>query len=348
MDSLLVVWELFTDDYGWFKHFYPAVRIAEVCKDRGIPLRFLFARDIIPYLAALRSGREPVNLPGYCPGESPDESTLSRESEYRAALPCRALIRGMTNPDLIEALETAGIPCVNGSRATRTANDKLETARLAASLGIPAPFTLDAEEGLKLLQDRSANMLAEEKLSLPLIVKPRFGSRGRGVELVETAEEAEAAVRKLETRGNRKAERSSESTVRSLEVKEDRREGFGPAVFQEYVASSRGRDLRVFFSQDRIIAAAERKNPDGGLVSNAAEGGLMVPAELPAPAERWEEAVFALGKKTGLVYGSADFLYAPDGSLILCEINAAPGFEALEEACGVDAAGAVIDAVMAD
>ena len=114
--------------------------------------------------------------------------------------------------------------------------------------------------------------------------------------------------------------------------------------YYEYVAASRGRDLRVFFSGNRIVAVAERINPAGGLVSNAAEGGLMRRASLPDPAEEWERAAFALAGEAGLLYGSADFLYTGDGGLTLCEINAAPGFEALERACGIDVAGAVIDA----
>jgi len=277
MSELLVPWELATDDYGYFSVFPPAIRIAEACEDRGLRPRFLFPRDVPAFLAERPTGG-----------------------------PC--LIRGMVAPTLIESLENAGFRCVNGARGTRIANDKLETARLAHSLGIPTPETRAAEDGTG-------------ALGFPLVVKPRFGSRGRGVKLAENAEAARSYADSLARAGI-------------------------PAIYQAYVASSRGRDLRAFFAGDRIIALAEREAPGKGLVSNAAKGGTMVASAFPHPREPWERATFDLAGAAGLRYGTADFLFTVGGGLTLCEINAAPGFEALEKACGIDAAGAIVDAVL--
>ncbi len=311
MRPLLVVWELATDDYGYFTQFRPAVRIAGICENRGIPLRFLFARDVAAYLARLTSDTTTAPLPGYSPPSN------EARAPFRDPSAVRCLIRGMTDPARIASLEKAGIPCVNGSRATRIANDKLESAHLARRLGIPTPLAFPADGAVWNARNPAAD--PPEGLAYPLVIKPRFGSRGRCVTLATTREEAVAAIQGLEDRGER-------------------------ALAQEYVAASRGRDLRVFFSGNRIVAVACRINPAGGLVSNAAEGGLMRRASLPDPAGEWERAAFALAGEAGLLYGSADFLYTGDGGLTLCEINAAPGFEALESACGIDVAGAVIDA----
>ncbi len=284
MRELLVAWELATDDHGYFGRFYPAVRIAEACANRGVTPRFLFARDI----------------PSPGKGTNPEPQGIS-------PLPDRCLIRGMTAPPLIKFLEDRGVLCVNSSASTALANDKLETARTASRLGIPTPRVWDP-------RDLGA---APWDLPFPLVVKPRYGSRGRGVTLAENGAEAHALAREN-----------------------------APSVFQEYVASSRGRDLRVFFAGDRIIAVAERRNSGGALVSNAAGGGRMKEAKLPEPEEFWREAALEIAREAGLRYGSVDWLYDGAGGLTLCEINAAPGFEELEKACAVDAAGAVVDAVL--
>lgn len=54
-----------------------------------------------------------------------------------------------------------------------------------------------------------------------------------------------------------------------------------------------------------------------------------------------------IARKTGLRYGTIDFLYAtpvPDPSrLMVCELNAFPGFTALEKESGFDIAGPLVD-----
>lgn len=53
----------------------------------------------------------------------------------------------------------------------------------------------------------------------------------------------------------------------------------------------------------------------------------------------------ALADSAGMFYGTADYLFGE--RLSLCELNGSPGFEALEEATGLDAALAIVDTVLA-
>lgn len=67
--------------------------------------------------------------------------------------------------------------------------DKLNVTRQADSLGIPTPKTydvLDLESGLSLL----------DRLSYPVVVKPRVGSGSAGVQYIETREQWIPALRK--------------------------------------------------------------------------------------------------------------------------------------------------------
>ena len=60
--------------------------------------------------------------------------------------------------------------------------------------------------------------------------------------------------------------------------------------------------------------------------------------------EPWASMVHTIARETGLKYGTVDFLYlAGDAGFTVCEINAAPGFEGLEGATGLDIAGILVD-----
>jgi RimK family alpha-L-glutamate ligase len=211
-------------------------------------------------------------------------------------------------------LEASGYECVNSAQSTRLANDKLETARFLDTLGIPTPRTARAED----FEKAFAGAL------YPLVAKPRHGRGGVGVTLAESPLEAKR--------------------IAETELPEG-----DEWIFQEYIAASRGRDMRVFFADGRIVACVERRAPDGEFASNASLGGTMRElsfgdANGADSREPWASMVRTIACETGLRYGTVDFLYLEgDAGFTVCEINAAPGFEALEGATGLDIAGLLVD-----
>jgi gamma-F420-2:alpha-L-glutamate ligase len=312
MRRLLAVYGLKTRDYGYLSRFYPTARLIEACENRSVPLRFLFPEDVQEFL----SGPQVVQAESAriaSPRDFPPEGTV-------------CLVRGRVGVEIIKLLESRGYRCVNPSGATALANDKLETARLLGRLGFPTPRTAR-------LADLNSAFTAAD---YPLVIKPRHGSRGFGVTLAKTEGEALGNAR---------------------EILPDNDEW----IAQEYIASSRGRDLRVFFASGELLACVERVAPDGELVSNVAQDGVMrVPSFGLALGEPWISMVRAIAEHSRLWYGTVDFLYreaagCPAGEdkdrpldLTVCEINAAPGFEALEAATGIDIAGVLIDRLRAD
>jgi len=240
-------------------------------------------------------------------------SFLAEESVPPGETLC--LIRGRVDIDTVRMLERRGYFCVNSSSSIALANDKLETARFLRSLGYPTPVTA-------LAPDREA-VFAEA--DYPLVAKPRRGSRGEGILLVRTPLEASSL---------------GEEWIR------DGKE----YLFQEFITSSAGKDLRVFFAADSILAVAERQSRGDSFISNACTGGTMtVPDYGTDLAEPWRSMVRDIARKSGLRYGTVDFLYALGGeSLTVCELNAAPGFEALERDTGCNIAGALLDALITD
>ncbi len=220
-----------------------------------------------------------------------------------------ALLRGELPILLYEHLEAAGTVVVNSACATTLAGDKFRTAERCTELGIAHPRTF-----LVLPQESTI------PLDFPFIMKPRFGKMGRGVFLVDSAETWQSF---LETE-------EAAST---------------PYIAQEYMSASHGRDVRFFFAIfDENLGIATpvvvlRKGE--GLVSNAHAGGAIEPFEPPEYLETEARRVFV---DSGLVYGTVDFLFADESgsSFTLCETNACPGFEALENMSGLDVAKAIL------
>jgi gamma-F420-2:alpha-L-glutamate ligase len=302
---LVIVYGLATDDYGWLEQFYPARRFSAECENRGIPLRFLFPRDLQSFLAS----------------ESPDRG----ETVF--------LFRGPMPPLIIAETETDGYVCVNPARARIIADDKLETARWLASHGWPTPETIEPAR------------LAESGLDYPLVAKPRFGSRGRGVTLAESEKDLDALLESPNMAEAGKVPAANEPEQSKATGTAQKPTGGDEYILQEYVAASRGRDLRIFFAGGEILAAAERRSADGTLVSNACAGGIMSLADSErGAAQKAETLALEIAREAGLWYGSVDFLYTDEEEtdVTVCELNASPGFEALETQCGLNIASHIV------
>ena len=83
----------------------------------------------------------------------------------------------------LERLAAEGVEVLNPPRALVAAHDKLLTARVLRLAGLPHPHTTLLAPALP--------AVAPE---LPVVLKPRFGSWGRDVELCRTPSELEEAL----------------------------------------------------------------------------------------------------------------------------------------------------------
>lgn len=285
---LVVVYGLKTRDYRWLEGFYPAKRLCEECENRGVELRFLFPRDVEAFL------------------DNPSDAKRG-ETAF--------LTRGDISRKTVEHLEATGRPCVNGSVSREIANDKLETYRFLASHGFPTPKTL--------LLDEPFSTPSRDLPVFPLVIKPRFGSRGTGVALCQSMDDI---IRAMGPPGSRIAGEH------------------GGWIAQEFVAHSRGRDLRMLFAGGEILAIAERRAHTSDFRSNTTAGGsFKLATDTP---RHYLNMALDIANAAGLWYGSIDWLYLAPGDLTVCEINASPGFEALERDCGINVAGGFVDQLL--
>lgn len=215
---------------------------------------------------------------------------------------------------VLRHLEMGGVPCLNGSEGMRLAKDKLATLQRLTEAGVPIPDTLMA----RTLQ--GFRKLARRVGGAPLVMKLLRGSQGRGVSCADSLESAEAML----------------ETVWSLDEE---------ILLQEYIAESRGRDLRILVLGGEVVAAMRRFGRPGAFRSNLHRGGVGVgvPVE-QIPPETAETAVRAV-RAVGLGMAGVDILESSRGPLVI-EVNSSPGFQGLEEATGMNVAGAIVAATL--
>jgi ribosomal protein S6--L-glutamate ligase len=111
-------------------------------------------------------------------------------------------------------------------------------------------------------------------------------------------------------------------------------------VLQEFVAESKGKDVRALVVGEQVVGAMRRQaKKEGEFRSNIHRGGEGQPIQLP-PA--YMEAAVTAARLIGLGIAGVDMLDGNEGPRLM-EINSSPGFEGLESATGQDIAGAIID-----
>jgi ribosomal protein S6--L-glutamate ligase len=207
--------------------------------------------------------------------------------------------------DLLYRQRARGARVLNPPRAVEACVDKyLATARLEAA-GLPVPPTVAC-------QHADAALEAFAALGGDVVVKPLFGSEGRGMVRVSDPELAWRTFRTLE---------------RTQAV----------LYLQKFVRHP-GWDLRAFVLGGRVLAAMRRRAGDGWR-TNVAQGGSAGPARLGPDEERLAlRAAAALGAPVAGV----DLLPGPAGEWYVVEVNAVPGWRALAPVAGVDVAAEVV------
>jgi ribosomal protein S6--L-glutamate ligase len=154
----------------------------------------------------------------------------------------------------------------------------------------------------------------EEVGGLPAIVKLIRGTQGVGVMIAQSEAELQGLL----------------NTFSALDQ---------DIVLQEFVAESKGRDIRALVVGDRVVGAMRRQARKGEFRSNIHRGGRGRPVELE-PA--WAKVAVKAAQVIGLEVAGVDMLESRDGPKVM-EINSSPGFEGLERATGIDVAGAIVE-----
>ena len=213
---------------------------------------------------------------------------------------------------LAARLEQADLRLFNNAKAITLCDDKSLT-QLALEKEIPMPKTIFAPLTYPVVgyPDLSFVTKAVNVLGLPVVIKECFGSFGQQVHLADSVKKAEEIAKRL---------------------------AGSPFMFQEFIATSCGRDVRLQVVGNQVIAAMLRQNSED-FRANLSNGGKATPYE---PDENMKELALKACRMLGLDFAGVDFLFGERGEPILCEINSNAHFKNLYDCTGVNVAEAII------
>lgn len=214
--------------------------------------------------------------------------------------------------DALHRLESLGVRVLNHPRALEAAIDKYLSAARMEEAGLPVPAAAVCEGA-------GEAHAAFEELGGDVVVKPIFGSEGRGLRRITSSSEATSVFRELEAAG-------------------------AAILLQRYIEHPGG-DIRLFVLGGEVLCGIRRvaTEASGGWITNVARGGRAEPLEsVPGAASLAVRAAAAVGAEVAGV----DVLPDRDGRPWLLEVNAVPGWRALSAVTGIDVAAEVVAYVL--
>ncbi len=212
----------------------------------------------------------------------------------------------------LQILGAWGIPCVNPAQVVEVCGDKLITTLRLIAAGVPTPQT-------RVALTPEAALEAIEAIGYPAVLKPTVGSWGRLLARVNDRDAAEAILEHKSTLGS-----------------------FQHSIFyiQEYVDKP-GRDIRTFVVGDETICGITRSSAHW--ITNTARGGQAANCPITPEIDRLSRAA-ARAVGGGIV--AIDLLEAPDGQLLVNEVNHTMEFRNSIQPTGVDIPGRMVDYVL--
>lgn len=219
------------------------------------------------------------------------------------------------------ALENHGYRLFNPSEAIANCDNKaLTTEALLTSgmtTGIRLPKTIKVPmtfDGIGYNNHDFIDYIGDI-IGFPFVIKECWGSYGGQVYLAHTKDEAIEIFNKVDGT---------------------------ECIAQEYISSSRGRDLRAYVVGDRVVAAMERRN-DNDFRANITNGGSSLAYKIT---DEQEKMAIAAAKALKLDFAGVDLMFLDNDAPILCEVNSNAQFLGLYEATGINIPDAIFEHIL--
>ena len=212
---------------------------------------------------------------------------------------------------LARAMELSGLRLFNSARSIALADDKAETALKLAEAGIPIPDTIPAPTcfpGCR--RDPASADRAAKILGWPLVIKENKGSFGQQVYLANNIREAERILMHI---------------------------GEHDCLFQRFIDSSKGRDLRVTVVGGKAVCAMERQAATKDEFRSNIGAGGTASVHVLTPLE--EKLAVDAANALGLDFAGVDILYGrEENERLVCEVNSNPQLQSTIDTCGINPA----------
>ncbi|OYU99873.1 MAG: RimK family alpha-L-glutamate ligase [Burkholderiales bacterium PBB5] len=291
---------IFTDEIGWHTR-----QLQAALRARGAQGRCIDLADCHIDTSAPGSG---LLIPGFGRG-----------------LPDAALVRGIAGGSfeqvtkrlgVLHALRELGVPVYNDARAIERSVDKSMTSVLLHAAGVPTPPTWALESAAQ----AQRVLLREHAAGHRLVLKPLFGSQGRGLQLLGDGDAPGVGVPQLPP---------LDAPYGQL------------AYLQRYLPplAEPGHDWRVLVVGGRARAAMRRVSAHW--VHNLAQGARTERCDIsPALARLAEQAATALQ----MDYAGVDLMPSGRGAPIqVIEVNGVAAWQGLQRVTGFNIARALVD-----
>ncbi len=209
-------------------------------------------------------------------------------------------------------LEKRGLRLFNSSKSVALCDNKAYT-HMALANRLPMPKTICAPmsfKGVGYNDDAFLDDIGKE-LRYPYVIKECFGSFGRQVYFIHSRADAEALLHGMDGT---------------------------PLIFQEFIRTSIGRDLRINVVGGEVKAAMLRVN-ENDFRANITNGGSAMAYE---PNEEQRRIALEACRLLGAEFAGVDLLFGKNGEMTLCEVNSNAHFKSIYECTGVNLADALL------
>ena len=225
-------------------------------------------------------------------GDEPDMQFRGKQlSDYDAVLPRIGASITYFGTAVVRQFEQMDVYTPNTANGIANSRDKLRATQILSRHEIGMPATT-------FVRDKADVLPAIDLVGgAPVVIKLLEGTQGIGVILAPDKAVAEAIIETLQ------------STKQNV-------------LIQQFIAESKGRDIRALVVGDRVVGAMRRTAQGDEFRSNVHRGGSVEAVEL---SEEYERTAVRAAQIMGLRVAGVDML------------------EGIERATGLDIAGAIID-----
>jgi len=239
---------------------------------------------------------------------------------FGEALPDAVVVRTMSGGPfeavtlrlgVLHALRELGVMVWNDPRAIERCVDKSMTSFLLSRAGIPTPATWATES-----YQQACTIAERETAKGALVLKPLFGSQGRGLRLIHRPEDLPII----------------EQTPGRV------------YYLQRFIGVERDggyHDFRILVVQGRITAAMRRHS--NHWITNIKRGGRPVPVVVN---DEMKALALQAAVAVGANFVGVDIVYGTDDRPAVLEVNSMPAWSGLQKVTSVNIASTLADALL--
>jgi tetrahydromethanopterin:alpha-L-glutamate ligase len=277
------------------------------------------ARQFIAALSSRGVETAPVQLSS-CGMATSSPSGLNIDG-FNKTLPDAVVVRTMSGGTfeavtlrlgVLHALRELGVMVWNDARAIERCVDKSMTSFLLSRAGIPTPASWATES-----YEQAYSIAERETGEGALVLKPLFGSQGRGLKLIHRPED-----------------------LPTIEQTPGR-----VYYLQRFIGVERDggyHDFRILVVQGRIIAAMRRHS--NHWITNIKRGGRPVPVVIN---DEMKALALQAAMAVGANFVGVDIVYGTDERPAVLEVNSMPAWSGLQKVTSINIASVLADALLA-